>query len=68
MGELLAFRPRGSEPRVRLLCGIGALAESAEILFFTGVRFGRLEDYPEHPKSKRNALRRRPCRAERRER
>ncbi len=69
MGELVAFRSRGSDPRVRLACSIGAVDGSAEILFFTGVRFGRLEDYPEQPKRKRNAPHcRAPRHAEHRER
>ncbi len=69
MGELVAFRPRGCSSRSLLACSVGAIGESAEILFFTGVRVGRFEDYSEPPKSKRAAPRRRAARrAERRER
>jgi hypothetical protein len=66
MGELVAFRPRGS--RSFPACSVSDVGESAEILFFTGVRFGRFEDYRQQPKAKRNAPRRAPRRAERRER
>jgi hypothetical protein len=46
MGELVAFRasqrgPRGGAPR----------SEGAEILFFTGVRYMRAEDYVEDRKA-----------------
>lgn len=68
MGELVAFKPRELAPRDRESRPDPGSA-SAEILFFTGVRVGRFEDYSEPPKSKRAAPRRRAARrAERRER
>ena len=67
MGDVVAFRPPA-----RGACG--PQSESApcevnvcaEILFFTGVRFARFEDYPERPKPSRNAQRRRARRRARR--
>jgi hypothetical protein len=53
MGDLLAFRQQSRatcNPRADLAVNSG---EGAEILFFTGVRFVRFEDYPERPKRQR---------------
>ncbi len=67
MGELVAFRPRECGSRSRPACS--DIADGAEILFFTGVRFARFDDYTKPPKRKRNAARRRaPPPAERAER
>jgi hypothetical protein len=57
MGELVAFRSTRSAARSPL-----NPSESAEILFFTGVRFARFEDYVERPKTRRR--RREPARQE----
>jgi hypothetical protein len=54
MGELVAFRPQGRGPHSPLRDA----DESAEILFFTGVRFARLEEYHVQPKRRRSAPRR----------
>jgi hypothetical protein len=64
MGELVVFRPqsRGQQSRLRAADN----GESAEIVFFTGVRVGRFEDYVEQPKRRRIAPHRNaPRRAER---
>jgi hypothetical protein len=56
MGELVAFRPqsraaRGPQSHVARLEDSG---EGAEILFFTGVRFVRMEDYAVQVKTSRH--------------
>jgi hypothetical protein len=67
MGELVALRPRGCGSRSPQACS--DIGDGAEILFFTGVRFARFDDYIKPPKRKRNVPRRRaPRRAERAER
>ncbi len=58
MGELVAFRPRECGSRSHPACS--DIGDGAEILFFTGVRFARFDDYIKPPK--RNAPRRRPPR------
>ncbi len=45
MGELLAFRAQERASR-----SVSPRAEEAEILFFTGVRYMRVEDYVEDRK------------------
>jgi hypothetical protein len=55
MGELVAFRPQsraaaGPQSHVARQRDPG---EGAEILFFTGVRFVRIEDYVEQAKTRR---------------
>jgi hypothetical protein len=63
MGELVAFRPQSACGRkVRVERSPGNPGEGAEILFFTGVRFARFEDYPAQPKKRRSELRRRTAR------
>jgi hypothetical protein len=51
MGELLLFRPVGGQERkTRSVRG-----EPAQILFFTGVRYQRLEETPAPPESESRA-------------
>jgi hypothetical protein len=55
MGELVAFRPQSRAargPRFHLARPEDS-GEGAEILFFTGVRFVRMEDYAEQVKTSR---------------
>lgn len=61
MGELVAFRPQSSAAGQARSHAARARnqGEDAEILFFTGVRFARFEDYVEPVK--RLAKPARPC-------
>ena len=55
MGELVAFRaqPRAARGLQSHVAPSEDLGEGAEILFFTGVRFVRMEDYAEQVKTSR---------------
>ena len=55
MGELLAFRAQQKPPR-----NLPLRAEGAEILFFTGVRYMRPEDYALLTKPRRRPETKRP--------
>ncbi|HLH10852.1 MAG TPA: hypothetical protein VKV77_03110 [Methylovirgula sp.] len=48
MGELIALRPRSRAGTKA--ASARKRGETAEILFFTGVRFARYEDYVQEPK------------------
>jgi hypothetical protein len=68
MGELVAFRPHSRAacgPQSQVTDSTGNPDEGAEILFFTGVRIARFEDYPEQPKGRRSEPRHRARRRER---
>jgi len=67
MGELVAFRPQspaalGPQSHAARRRNRG---EDAEILFFTGVRFVRFEDYAEPAKRRRRQSRPQPPQRER---
>ncbi len=51
MGELLLFRPVGGQERKTR----SARGEPAQILFFTGVRYQRVEEPPAPPESESGA-------------
>jgi hypothetical protein len=55
MGELLAFKTQQKVPR-----NVPPRAEGAEILFFTGVRYMRAEDYAPVAKPRRRPEIKRP--------